>query len=182
MPQVETLMLSDKRAYPSREPVAGYRPRQKIVRFAGRAGLVEEFHFAFVFPDSAEVAPRPATVIQVAAFMRRVGFRLPEGAAMDQVSQILSAQDFATRVLQSRGVPSARARDALIRYAVGFISTEGEMRRDIRRRMRMHHDGMFDPFMPVAPYYRPPKYVTRISRFADVAVADMRAAGALSFG
>ena len=61
MPQVETLLLSDKRAYPSREPVAGYRPKQKIVRFAGRAGLDEEFHFAFVFPDSTEVAPRPAT-------------------------------------------------------------------------------------------------------------------------
>jgi hypothetical protein len=182
MPQIETLMLSDKRSYPIRVAVAGYRPKQAIVRFAGREGRIEEFHFAFVFPDSGEAVPRPATPHQVAAFMRRIGFHLPEDAAMDQVSQILSARDFATRVLHLRSAPSAAARDALIRHAVGFVSTRPEMRCDIRRRMRMHHDGIFDPFAPVAPYYRAPKHIKGITRFANAVVADMRAAGALSFG
>lgn len=182
LPQRETLMLSDKRKYPVRTPVAGYRPRQKIVRFVGRDGQAEEFHYAFVFPNSGETAAPPATSLQVAAFMRRVGFSLPEGAAMDQAGQILSAQDFATRVLHSRSAPSAAARDALIRYAVGFISTQPDMRVDIRRRMRLHHQGRSDPFEPAAPYYRPPKHFVAITRFADAVVADMRAAGALSFG
>jgi hypothetical protein len=182
IPQVETLTLSDKRAYPARNPVPGYRPKQKIVRFAGREGRVEEFHYAFVFPDSGDASPRPATPFQIAAFMRRIGFRLPEEAAMDQVSQILSAQDFATKVLHSRSVPSAAARHALIRHAVGYISSQPRMRADIRQRMRSHHEGIFDPFEPVAPYYRPPKHITALHRFADAVVADMRAAGARSFG
>lgn len=182
LPQAETLMLSDKRKYPVRNAVAGYRPKQKIVRFAGRDGRAEAFHYALVFPDPGEPAAPPATSLQVAAFMRRVGFSLPEGAAMDQVSQMLSAQEFATRVLHSRSAPSAAARDALIRYAVGFISTEPAMRSDIRRRMRLHHEGRFDPFEPAAPYYRPPRHFVAITRFADAVVADMRAAGALSFG
>lgn len=182
LPQCETLMLSDKRKYPARISVAGYRPKQTIVRFAGRDGQAEEYHYAFVFPDPGETAAPAATSLQVAAFMRRIGFGLPEGAAMDQASQILSAQDFATRVLRSRSGPSAAARDALIRYAVGFISTQPDMRVDIRRRMRLHHEGRFDPFEPAAPYYRPPKHFTAITRFADAVVADMRAAGALSFG
>ncbi len=182
IPQVETLTLSDKRTYPSREPIPYYRPKQKIVRFAGREGRIEEFHYAFVFPDSGDASPRPATPLQIAAFMRRIGFRLPEEAAMDQVSQILSAQDFATKVLHSRNAPSAAARDALIRHAVGYISSQPKMRADIRQRMRMHHEGKFDPFEPVAPYYRPPKHITAILRFADAVVADMRAAGARSFG
>lgn len=182
MPRVDTLMLSEKRKYPVRNPIAGYRPRQKIVRFVGREGWAEIFHYAFVFPDPGETAASPATSLQVAAFMRRVGFSLPEGAAMDQASQILSAKDFATRVLHSRSAPSAAARDALIRYAIGFISTDPDMRVDIRRRMRLHHEGRFDPFEPSAPYYRPPKHFTAIIRFADAVVADMRAAGALSFG
>jgi hypothetical protein len=182
MPQVETLMLSEKRKYPARKVIEGYRPEQKAVRFAGRDGQAEIFHHAFVFPDSADPVPRQATSLQVAAFMRRIGFSLPEDAMIDQVSQILSAQDFATRVLQSKTFPSAGARDALIRFAVGFISTNPPMRLDIRRRMRMHHEGTFDPFMGVAPYYRPPRHITAVLRFADAVVADMRAAGALSFG
>jgi hypothetical protein len=182
MPLIEALMLSEKRKYPTRDVVEGYRPKQKIVRFAGRAGRMEEFHYAFVFPDTGEAAPRPASSFQVAAFMRRVGFRVPEGATMDQVSQVLSAQEFATRILDSRSAPSAAARNAIIRFAVGFISAQPKMRLDIRRRMRMHHEGIYDPFLPVAPYYRPPKHMTAIARFADAVVADMRAAGAVGFG
>lgn len=182
MPRTDILMLSDKRKYPIRTAVAGYRPKQKIVRFAGRDGRAEEFHYAFVFPDPGEPAAPPATPLQVAAFMRRVGFSLPEGAAIDQVSQILSAQEFATRVLHSRGAPSAAARDALIRFAVGFISAHPDVRADVRRRMRLHRDGEFDPFEPAAPYYRPPKHFVALTRFADAVVADMRATGAVSFG
>jgi hypothetical protein len=181
-PRVEILLLSETRRYPVRKVIESYRPKQKIVRFGGREGRAEIFHYAFVYPDIADANPRPATAFQIAAYRRRIGIRLPEDATMDQVGQLLSAQEFARRALDGRSAPSSAARKALVSFAIGFISTKPDMRLDIRHRLRRQHEGGFDPFESVPPYYRPPKHITGIRNFADAVVADMRAAGALSFG